>query len=170
MVELKEKAINYAEENVITVLKEAFARVYADGYRDGYKDHKDEILPLSQKQNDKEMKEAEEGDGLETMTGMEVKTSDEVRMVPDILQNGDEFFFPVFSSAEEMGEYGDSFSKVQMHFLEAANLARNNEKNVTGIVINAFSEPFVIRKESFELIADIQSSVEEGDSDEQSED
>lgn len=57
MVELKEKAINYAEENVINVLKEAFARVYADGYRDGYKDHKDEILPLSQKQNDKEMKE-----------------------------------------------------------------------------------------------------------------
>ena len=116
------------------------------------------------------IKEAEEGDGLESMTGMEVKTSDEVRMVPDILQNGDEFFFPVFSSAEEMGEYGDSFSKVQMHFLEAANLAGNNEKDVTGIVINAFSEPFVIRKESFELIADIQSSVEEGDSDEQSED
>ncbi len=116
------------------------------------------------------IKEAEEGDGLESMTGMEVKTSDEVRMVPDILQNGDDFFFPVFSSAEEMGEYGDNFSKVQMHFLEAANLARNNEKDVTGIVINAFSDPFVIRKESFELIADIQSSVEEGDSDEQSED
>ncbi len=54
-----------------------------------------------------------------------------------------------------------------MHFLRAANLARNSEKNVTGIVINAFSESFVIRKESFELIADIQSSEEEGDSDEQ---
>ena len=43
MEELREKAINYAEENVINVLKEAFAKVYADGYRDGYKDCKKEI-------------------------------------------------------------------------------------------------------------------------------
>lgn len=43
MVELKEKACNYAEENVINVLKEAFAKVYADGYRDGYKDREEEI-------------------------------------------------------------------------------------------------------------------------------
>ncbi len=43
MVELKEKASSYAEENVINVLKEAFAKVYADGYRDGYKDRADEI-------------------------------------------------------------------------------------------------------------------------------
>lgn len=43
MEELREKAINYAEENVINVLKEAFARVYADGYRDGYKDREEEI-------------------------------------------------------------------------------------------------------------------------------
>lgn len=38
MIELKEKASIYAEENVINVLKEAFAKVYADGYRDGYND------------------------------------------------------------------------------------------------------------------------------------
>ena len=43
MIELKEKAGIYAEENVINVLKEAFAKVYADGYRDGYKDREDEI-------------------------------------------------------------------------------------------------------------------------------
>ena len=43
MENLKVKANNYAEENVINVLKEAFAKVYADGYRDGYKDCKEEI-------------------------------------------------------------------------------------------------------------------------------
>lgn len=43
MIELKEKAGIYAEENVINVLKEAFAKVYADGYRDGYKDRENEI-------------------------------------------------------------------------------------------------------------------------------
>lgn len=43
MIELNEKASHYAEENVINVLKEAFAKVYADGYRDGYKDREEEI-------------------------------------------------------------------------------------------------------------------------------
>lgn len=37
MIELNEKAGIYAEEKVINILKEAFAKVYADGYRDGYK-------------------------------------------------------------------------------------------------------------------------------------
>ena len=43
MIELNEKANNYAEENVINILKEAFAKVYADGYRDGYKDCEEKI-------------------------------------------------------------------------------------------------------------------------------
>lgn len=43
MEELREKARSYAEENVINILKEAFAKAYSDGYRDGYKDRKDEI-------------------------------------------------------------------------------------------------------------------------------
>lgn len=80
-------------------------------------------------------------------------------MVPDILQNGEEFFFPVFTTAEEMGEYGDHFSKIERHFLEVANLAKNNEKNVTGIVINAFTEHFVIPREMFELIAGMDSGL-----------
>ena len=42
MKELREKANSYAEENVINVLKEAFAKVYADGYHDGYKDCEEE--------------------------------------------------------------------------------------------------------------------------------
>ena len=43
MIELSEKAGSYAEENVINVLKEAFAKVYADGYRNGYKDCQDHV-------------------------------------------------------------------------------------------------------------------------------
>ena len=58
-----------------------------------------------------------------------------------------------------MGEYGDHFSKVEKHFLETIVLARNNEKDVTGIVINAFSEPFVVNKELFELIEGMESSL-----------
>lgn len=111
----------------------------------------------------KVVKEADEKGDLNSIVGQEMVAHDSIRMVPDILQNGDDFFFPVFSSAEEMGEYGNGFSKIQKHFLEAANLARNNEKNVTGIVINAFSEPFVVPRELFDLIANIESSIEKAE-------
>ncbi len=102
-----------------------------------------------------------EKNDLDSLKGHTFISQDEVRMVPDILKNGDDFFFPVFTSKEEMGEYGEQFSKVQRHFLEAAGLARNNEIHVKGIVINAFSEPFEIPVELFDLIARMRSSVEE---------
>ena len=110
---------------------------------------------------EKLVKDAEESGGLDSLVGMTLSNQDNIRMVPDILQNGDEFFFPVFTTDEEMGEYGERFSKIQKHFLEAANLARNNEKDVTGIVINAFSEPFVIPKELFDVIWKMPSAVEQ---------
>ena len=97
------------------------------------------------------VKEAEQSGNLRSLVGKTLTNQDNIRMVPDILQNGEAFFFPVFTSAEEMGEYGKRFSKLQKHFLEAVRLARNNEKNVAGIVINAFSEPFILPRELFDL-------------------
>ena len=107
--------------------------------------------------------DAQEKGDLSSIVGQEITSQDNIRMVPDILQKGDKYFFPVFTTAEEMGEYGKNFSKIERHFLEAANMARNNEKNVTGIVINAFTEPFVIPKEMFEIIAGMDSSFDQGD-------
>ena len=107
-----------------------------------------------------------ENNDLDSLIGHTFTNKDEVRMVPDILQNGEDYFFPVFSSEEEMGEYGEQFSKVQRHFLEAANLARNNEKHVKGIVINVFTEPFEIPVELFDIIAGMKSSLEEVKEDE----
>lgn len=43
MIELKEKANSFAEENILEVLKEACSKIYAEGYRDGYKDRDAEI-------------------------------------------------------------------------------------------------------------------------------
>ena len=112
---------------------------------------------------DKVVREAmDKGDEeLQSLVGHEFVSHDEVRMVPDILQNDDDFFFPVFTSEEEMGEYGEQFSKIPAHFLGAMNLARNNEKDVKGIVINAFTEPFHVMVEGFDLIAGMKSSIEE---------
>ena len=108
---------------------------------------------------EKAVMEAKERDDLDSLIGREFTNQDYVRLVPDILQKGEEYFFPVFSSVEEMGEYGEGFSKIEKHFLEAISLAKNNKNDVSGIVINAFSEPCVIPKEIFDIIADMDSAI-----------
>ena len=97
----------------------------------------------------------------ENIVGKVFVNQDPVRLVPDILQNGDDFFFPGFSSEEEMGEYGTHFSKVPSSFLHAINLARNNEKDLKGIVVNAFSEPFVLDSGIYDIVENMKSRITE---------
>ena len=73
---------------------------------------------------------------------------------------GEDYFFPSFTSCEEMGEYGEGFSKVEKHIMEIISLARNNEKDVKGIVINAFSEVFILPKELYEAVEKMDSRLE----------
>ena len=82
-------------------------------------------------------------------------------MIPDILQNGEAYFFPVFSTVEAMGEYGENFSKLQKHMLEVIPLARNNEKKPVGIVLNAFTEPFVLDAKIWDIVENMKSRLEE---------
>lgn len=108
----------------------------------------------------KMIKDAEQSGGLESLVGKTIVHHDVTRMIPDILQSGEDLYFPAFTSEDEMGEYGEHFSKVQRPFLEAIHLARNNEKNVRGIVINAFTEPFVVPRNLFDLILLMPSGIE----------
>ena len=101
----------------------------------------------------KRLSEAEQSGSLDELTGQEFTPQEQLRMVPDILQNGDRFFFPVFTSDAEMGEYGTAFSQIQASFLKAAELARNQEKPVSGIIINAFTDAFVVPVDFLALIA-----------------
>ena len=81
------------------------------------------------------------------------------RLIPDILQNGDNYFFPAFSTEKAMGEYGENFSKVQKHMLEVIPLARNNEKKPVGIVENAFTEPFVLDSQIWDPVERMKSRI-----------
>ena len=89
---------------------------------------------------------------LSALAGKTLCNVDDIRFVADILKNGEEFFFPAFSSAEEMGEYGEGFSKLEKHFLEAIEWAIDIEPSVKGIVVNAFTEPFVLDREIFDIV------------------
>ena len=91
----------------------------------------------------------------EPMIGMELTAENAIRLVPDILIRGVDYYFPAFTSCEEMGEYGEVFSKVQKHIMEIINLARNNEKNVKGVVVDAFTNSFVLPAEWFQIVEDL---------------
>lgn len=88
-------------------------------------------------------------------------TKNVVRMVPDILQNGDDFYFPVFTSEEELGEYGDNFSKVSHSFMTAVSYFKKSEQKLAGIVINAFTDPFVVNDNMIAVIEKINHEIHE---------
>ena len=91
----------------------------------------------------------------EDIVGTEWSNKQTIRLIPDILQSGDEYYFPVFISEKEAGDYGKHFSILPQKFLDAIALARNNQKDVTGIVINAFTEPFLVKKGLYGVIEKI---------------
>lgn len=97
---------------------------------------------------------------LNTETDHIFTSTDDIRLIPDILENNGQYFFPVFTSMEEMGEYGESFSKIEKHLLEAISLARNNERDISGIVVNAFTDPFILDKDLFDLIEQSKSRIQ----------
>lgn len=99
------------------------------------------------------------GDDLSGVVGKEFRIKEQIRMIPDTLQNGSDIYFPVFSRAEEMGEYGDHFSKMETDFLHAINLARNNEMKPKAIVVDAFSQPFELSAELYDLVEKMKSRL-----------
>lgn len=99
------------------------------------------------------------------LAGMKPVDTENSWLFPEILQNGDEFFFPAFITQEDMGQYGQYFSKVRKHFLEVIALARNNEKQVSGIVINAFTEPWILDRKLFDMVENMKTRlVRDGES------
>lgn len=94
------------------------------------------------------------------MVGRTFSNKENIHMIPTILQNGEQFFFPVFSSTEEMEEYSEHFSKVQKHIMEVIPMARNNDKKIAGILLNAFTEPFVLDAEIFDIVENMKSRLE----------
>ena len=106
------------------------------------------------KEDEEMLKKSVEGakDNPDALIGKIFEPQHEIRFVPDVLQKGGQFFMPAFTTEEEMGEYGEKFSKRQTHMLEVIALARGNVKDVSGIVINAFTDEFLLPKELFETL------------------
>ena len=91
---------------------------------------------------------------LNAQKGDVIQSMNDIKMEPEL-------FFPIFSNCEQMGEdYGGRFSKVEKHTFEAMNMAMARE-NVVGLVLDAFTQPFVIKKDLFEIIGKLPTNIDE---------
>ena len=95
---------------------------------------------------------------INATVGETVTNDFDMKFEPDILQNGEDKFYPVFSNVEAMGEYGNNFSKIEKHFFEAMSYAVGKEETV-GIVVDAFTNPFVVPKDWFEDVSTIPTNI-----------
>jgi len=77
-----------------------------------------------------------------------------VRLTPDILRKGDDYFYPCFLTEQDIPKnYYDRFSWLQIPFMDCLFTAESIRKfPVRGIVLDAFSDPVDIDKGAFEAI------------------
>ena len=85
------------------------------------------------------------------------KDHDNIIMIPKLLQggkDGENTFFPVFSSSEEMEPNSAGFSKVHKRFVEVVSLAKETEGNLKGIIVNPFSDQFFVSSSIFDVFVE----------------
>lgn len=69
----------------------------------------------------------------------------------DLLASGNKSFYPVYSDMIETFKCKEDAQKIEIPFIDALKQAKKDRK-VTGIVVNPYSDAFVIPKSMFELI------------------
>lgn len=83
------------------------------------------------------------------------------KLTADVFKNGDEFFLPIFSSEAAMKKYAGKCTKIPMYAVKAIELAKKSDKTMAGIVLNPFTEPFVIDMKLCDVIEKMKARVEE---------
>lgn len=81
----------------------------------------------------------------------------------EVLTSKHKTFFPAFSSQTEMWQYENDIVKTEMPFSEVIKKAAGNNK-YDGIVVNAFSDSFVIPRNMFEMLDGMKSSAGDSES------
>lgn len=88
-----------------------------------------------------------------------LQSKDDIRLIPDILQSDDKYYFPMFSNKEQMPEdYANHFSIITLPVVQCIEMAKNID-NLNGLVIDAFTDPMVIKFDLADVILKMESSV-----------
>ncbi len=91
-------------------------------------------------------------------------------LAPQILENSGNIFFPVYSSENEFDKNtkDDNPVSIKMRFLKTLKIAESID-NLTGIVINPFTDNFIVDRKIFDAIKKLPPIYEENDEDNSSE-
>lgn len=71
---------------------------------------------------------------------------------PDILSKDNKLYFPIFSSQQELGEYGRQFLIQEKSYFEWLALAKGSKKPISGIVVNAFTDSVILTWNLFDYV------------------
>lgn len=97
-----------------------------------------------EKDDEKVKKMIEEaGDDPESLVGKEYASEEGIRIVPKFIEGGEHLYLPVFSSTDEMIEDSET-SEVETDIFEAILLAENCDQKLRGIVVNPFTQGFIM--------------------------
>ena len=112
-----------------------------------------------QKMMEEMVKEA--GNDLESLKGKTFSNNATVRLIPDLLENGDRLYFPAFTSVEEAGEYGKHMSNIPRKFLDVITLAKNNEQKPVAIVLDAFTTSYALPADLYKVVEGCRSRIKQ---------
>ena len=85
--------------------------------------------------------------------GDAITTSKDMYFTPDYLRSGEELFFPLFIAKEDSPEeYRNRVSWMNVTLNQAASLTLKDD-TLAGMVVNAFTEPFIITREFLDYLS-----------------
>lgn len=104
------------------------------------------------------------GKELDDMTEEEAEVFNAgMHFFPMILENETHKFMPAFTGEEEIGDHADGAARVNMPFLHAIDMALDEGNELEGIVINPYSDNFIVSKELFGTIRKMEPLFDEPD-------
>ncbi len=90
------------------------------------------------------------------------KFNDGTNFLPMILESDGHKFLPVFGNEDEIGDHAEDAARVHMPFLHAMEMASDGD-DIEGIVVNPYTENFIVNKELFDTIRNMDPIFGESD-------
>lgn len=102
---------------------------------------------------------------MNTKEGEDFTNKDEIKLTADILKTEDDsMYFPVFSQEEQIPkDYGSKFTIVPITMIDAVKMA-HGDKSVSGLVLDAFTGPFVLPFNLADYMTTLPSRIENSES------
>ena len=114
------------------------------------------IVPLNVKLSDEDIEKIKNSNGRYF-----VSISNDINIAADIIESNDgDKYFPVFSQKAQIPiKYGKNFNLLPIEFTTVIELAKTHD--VKGIVVDPFTENFIVPSDIYDAVKELPSEIEE---------